>query len=122
MFTAINKHEWFSHLQTYYSLAQNKTQATKPIETIRNDFGTELRSKKCDDWLLSEGITYEPSAPYSQEQNGVSERTGRTILDMTRSAIIGGDIPDYLWPEIALAMVHVKNIRPTSALSVLRKG
>lgn len=41
---------------------------------------------------------------------------GRTIMDMTRATIIGGNIPDDLWPEIVLAMVHVKNFRPTSTL------
>lgn len=52
-----------------------------------------------------------------QEQNDVSERTGKTILEMTRNAVIKENIPDYLWPEVTLAMVHVKNVRPTLALS-----
>ena len=38
-------------------------------------------------------------------------------MDMTRCTIIKGGIPDYLWTEIVLAMVHVKNIRPINALS-----
>lgn len=116
VYTAKLKSEWLSHLQTYYSLAQNKTQKSKPIARLRTDFGSELRSTKVDEWMLKEGITFEPSAPYSQEQNGVSERMGRTIMDMTRCTIIGGDIPDDLWPEIVLAMVDVKNLRPTNAL------
>lgn len=116
VYTAKRKNEWMSHLQTYYSLVQNKTQKSKPIERIRTDFGTELRSGKVDSWMLNEGITFEPSASHSQEQNGVSERMGRTILDMTRCTIIEGDIPDDLWPEIVLAMVEVKNLRPTNAL------
>ena len=67
--------------------------------------------------MLNEGITFEPSCPHLQEQNGVSEHVGRTIMDMTRSTIIGDNIPDKLWPEIALAMVHVKNLKPTSTLA-----
>ena len=117
VYTAVHKHEWFSHLQTYYSLAQNKSQKSKPIAKIRTDYGAELRSGISDKWMLKEGITFEPSCPHSQEQNGVSERMGRTIMDMVRSTIIGGSIPDDLWPEIVLAMVHVKNIRPTSSLT-----
>lgn len=117
VYTAIHKHEWFDHLQSYYSLAQNKSQKAKPIAMIRTDYGAELRSKASDKWMMQEGITFEPSCPHSQEQNGVSERMGRTIMDMARSTIIGGNIPDDLWPEIVLAMVHVKNIRPTSSLN-----
>ena len=117
VYTGIKKSEWFDHLSTYYSLAQNKTGKSKPMSVFRIDYGTELRSLKSDDWFLNEGITFEPSAPHSQEQNGVSERTGKTIMGMTRCTIIEGGIPDYLWTEVVLAMVHTKNVRPTNALS-----
>lgn len=66
--------------------------------------------------MSKEGIIFEPSAPYSQEQNGVSKRVGRTIMDMARATILDGNIDDDLWPEIILAMTYVKNVRPTSSL------
>lgn len=34
-------------------------------------------------------------------------------MDMTRATIIGGNILDELWPEIALVMVHVRKLRPS---------
>lgn len=64
--------------------------------------------------MEKDGITFEPSAPYSQEQNGVSERMGRMIMDMTRATILEGNIDDDFWPELALAMTYVKNSRPTT--------
>lgn len=67
--------------------------------------------------MQREGITFEPSAPYSQEQNGVSERMGRTLMDMTRATILEGNIDDELWPELVLAMTYIKNSRPTRALA-----
>lgn len=39
-----------------------------------------------------------------------------TIMKITRSTIIRKNTPDSLWPEIALAIVHVKNLRPTCKL------
>ena len=81
---------------SYYGLAQNKINKNKSIDRIRTDLGTELRSSKADEWMLKEGITFEPAAPYSQEENGVSERVDRTIMDMIRCAIIEGNIPDFL--------------------------
>ena len=66
--------------------------------------------------MSKEGIIFEPSAPYSQEQNGVSERVGQTIMDMARATILDRTIDDDLWPEIILAMTYVKNVRPTSSL------
>lgn len=52
---------------------------------------------------------FEPSAPYSQEQNGVFEKIGRTIMDMTRATILEGNIDNNLWPELVLAMTYIKN-------------
>lgn len=54
-----------------------------------------------------------------QEQNGVSERLGRTLMDMARALIIEGEIDDTFWPEVILAMTYIKNIRPTTALKGL---
>ena len=116
VYTGHKKSEWFDHLLTYNNMAQNKSGKAKPISIFRTDFGTELRSHKSDNWFLQQGIIYEPSATYSQEENGVAERMGRTIMDMTRCTVIGGGIPDYLWTEVVLAMVHTKNVRPTNAL------
>ena len=88
--------EWLSHLKTQYSRLQTLTGLQRPVERIRTDFATELRSKLSDKWMLQHGITYEPSAPYSQEQNGVAERAGRTIMDSTRATMLDGDIRDDL--------------------------
>lgn len=67
--------------------------------------------------MQRERITFEPSAPYSQKQNGVSERMGRAIMDMTRATILEGNIDDELWPKLVLAMIYNKNNRPTRALA-----
>ena len=94
VYTATHKHKWFDHLQTFYSLAQNATQKSKPVSMICTDFGTELQSTASDKRILKKSIAFEPSCPNSQEQNGISKRTGRTIMDMARFTIIGDNIPD----------------------------
>lgn len=38
------------------------------------------------------------------------------IMDMTRATIIEKNINNNLWPEVVLAMTHVKNIQLTRAL------
>lgn len=104
-------------MKTYYNHTQNRSQKSKLIEKIRGDFGTEFRNIKIDKWLLAKRIDFEPSVLYFQEENSVFERIGRTIMYIARSVIIGGNIPDKLWPKIVLIMVHVKNLRPTLTLS-----
>ncbi len=70
--------------------------------------------------MEKESIIFKPSAPDSQEQNDVSERMGKTIIDITRAIILEGNIDDDLWPELVLAMTYVKNTWSTKALQNLR--
>ena len=66
--------------------------------------------------MLAKSITFEPSAPYSQQENGIAERKGRTLMECVRCTIIGGGIPDKLWPKILLAITHISNLLLTSSL------
>lgn len=118
-YTGTKKSDWLKCLKTYHSLCRTRSKETHPIERLRSDYGSELQSHKADEWMQKEVFTFEPSAPYSQEQNGVSERTERTIMDMTRATILEGNIDDDLWPDLILAMTYIKNNRPTKALQNL---
>lgn len=40
-------------------------------------------------------------------------------MDMTWAMIVKGNIEDYFWSEIILAMTHIKNLRFTSMLQGL---
>ena len=66
----------------FHSLAKTRTKSERPTERICSDYGSELKSKKVQQWLSVESIILEPSAPYSKEENGVSERLGRTLIEM----------------------------------------
>lgn len=113
------KSDWLKCLKTYHSLCRTRSKEEHPIERLQSDYGSELQSHKADEWIQKEGITFEPSAPYSQEQNGVSERMGRTIMDITRAKILEGNIDDDLWPELIINTTYIKNCRPTRALNNL---
>lgn len=97
-YTGNKKSDWFRCLRSFHNLAKTRSKEARPIERLRSDCGSELQSKRVDRWLAKEGIILEPSAPYSQEQNGVSERLGRTIMEITRACILEGNIDDDLWP------------------------
>lgn len=115
-YNAKRKSEWLKSLKEFHNLVRTRSGLDRPIQRLRSDYWSELQSREVDKWLTEQGITFEPSAPYSQEENGVSERTGRTIMDIVQTTILEGGIDDTLWPEIVLAMTHVKNLRPTRAL------
>lgn len=66
--------------------------------------------------MQKKDIIFEPSTPYFQEQNGVSDRIEKTIMDMTRIIILEDNIDDNLWPELMLVTTHIKNNWPTRAI------
>ncbi|GAU41840.1 hypothetical protein TSUD_177510 [Trifolium subterraneum] len=50
---------------------------------------------------------------YTPQQNGVSERKNRTILDMVRSLISARNVPKRFWPGAVNWATYVKNRSPT---------
>ena len=118
-YTGTKKSDWLNCLKTFHSLAKTRTKSKRPIKRICLDYNSELQSKKVQQWLSAEGIILEPSAPYSQEENGVSKRLGRTLIEMARALIIKGGIDESFWPEVILAMTYIKNIRLTKAFQGL---
>lgn len=90
------KSDWLKCLKIHHSLCRTKSKDEHLIKRLRSNYGSELQSHKANEWMQKEGITFEPSVPYSQEQNGVSERAGRTIMDMTKATILEGNINNDL--------------------------
>lgn len=115
-YTEVKKSDWFKCPKAFYNLCKTSSGLKRPVQRLRSDYGSELQSKRVEEWLEKEGIVFEPSTPYSQEQNGVSEQVGQTIMDMARATILEGNLSDDLWPEVIPAMTYIKNLRPTKAL------
>jgi GAG-pre-integrase domain len=82
------------------------------IKRFRSDGGGEYE-KGFEAYLKQCGIKKEIAAPYSADQNGVSERANRTIVERAKAIMAGMDIPKYLWFEVAKSVVHLKNRSPT---------
>jgi len=68
------------------------------------------------EYLASEGITYEPSAPYTQHQNGISKRMIRTIMERARTILPESQLNDSFWAEAVNTSVYLHNRSPTRAL------
>lgn len=67
-------------------------------------------------WVAAEGFTVENSAPYTPEQNGAAERSGRTLTQRSRALRAASNLPQHLWPEIFMAAAWLINRSPTRTL------
>ena len=72
----------------------------------------ELSQPVFEDYFHQLFIRIEPSAPYTQAQNGGAERSGGVIKDKIRSMRAGAKLPAELWPEISKAAVYLYNRTP----------
>lgn len=80
---------------------------------MRTDRGGEYCSKEFEVFCDEQGIRRQLTASYTPQQNGVSERKNRTILNMVRSLLVKGGVPKSFWPETVLWSIHVLNRCPT---------
>ena len=90
-----NKSEVFQKFKDYTTLMENMSgeQIKKlnirnlSVKTVRTDNGGEYTSLEFQRFCAEKGIAREFTNPHTPEQNGVSERLNRTIIEAVRSMI-----------------------------------
>ncbi|GKB45343.1 retrotransposon protein, putative, ty1-copia subclass [Tanacetum coccineum] len=96
MFIYLNiKHEVFETFKVFK--AEVELQLGKKIKALRSDRGGEYLSQEFKDYLSENGIVQNLTSPYTPQQNGVSERRNRTLLDMVRSMFNLTTLPLSFW-------------------------
>jgi hypothetical protein len=72
--------------------------------------------------LGENGITYEPSPPYTQYKNGVADIIIRTLNTKARSMMQDANMPIRFWPEAVRTASYLHRRSPTSSLSGLNRS
>ena len=60
---------------------------------LRTDNGGEYTSKEFNVFCQEAGIVHQLIAPYLPQQNGVSERKNRTVMEMARCMLLEKKLP-----------------------------
>ncbi|CAA7031803.1 unnamed protein product [Microthlaspi erraticum] len=63
------------------------------LKRIRSDHGGEFQNEVMTKFCNDQGIAHQFSAPRTPQMNGVVERKNRTLQEMARAMIHGGNIP-----------------------------
>ncbi|GJR62688.1 retrotransposon protein, putative, ty1-copia subclass [Tanacetum coccineum] len=99
-----HKHEVFETFKVFQKEVEN--QLGKTIKSLRSDRGGEYMSQEFLDHLKEHGIIAHRTPPYTPQNNGVSERRNRTLLDMVRSMMSQTTLPKSFWDYCALRLCH----------------
>lgn len=81
-----------------------------------HDNAKEYSVSKVRTFLRENGTAVEMTAPASSEENGISERVHRSIIDKARCMLFEAGMPANMWAEAARHATDVYNMTPHSAL------
>ena len=90
-------------------------QIGKSIKRLRTDEGREYE-KWMRAHLKGSGIIHETTASYNPNQNEITERTNRMIMERVKAIIAEAKLDKRLWMEIADIIMYLKNHSPTNAV------
>ncbi|KAG8480134.1 hypothetical protein CXB51_024924 [Gossypium anomalum] len=96
--------------------AAAKAETGYKLKTIRTDNGTEYTSVQFQALCNKAGVKHQLTNVYTPQQNGVSERKNRILLDMARCLLFEKKLPKNLWAEAVNTAVYLQNRLPTKAL------
>lgn len=100
----------------FKAFAENKT--GKKIKTLRTDNGKEYTNHTLERLLKREGIQHQLTNPHTPEQNGLSERNNRTIIEKVRCMLFDAGLAKCYWAEAAAYAVYLLNRSPASGVGV----
>ena len=104
------KGQAFDTFQKFIRRAER--QSGKKLKHLRTDFGGEFANQAFEEYTAKEGIKWEPSAPYTPEQNGKAERLNYTLMSPVRSILSAMHLPKTLWDELIKTVAYLKNRSP----------
>ena len=90
-----HKSETFEKFKEFKAKVENHR--GKSIKSLRYDRGGEYLLGEFRQFLEDHGITSHMSAPGQPQQNGVTERRNRTLLDIVRSMMSYESLPSNFW-------------------------
>ena len=108
------KSETEVHVQNYVTRSELET--GESLLFYRSDGGGEYESTKLATFFKAKGIHHEKTNADTPQENGISERMNRTLVEMARSMLHGANLPFSYWGDAILYAAYIINRLPTRAL------
>ena len=87
------------------------------VRRLHSDQGGDFKSYSLEEEFCQwKGIVHTFTDRAQHESNGLVERKIGQLNESSHAALLAGDLPAYLWPELYMAMCHTQKIVPSSAL------
>nr|GEY92834.1 putative ribonuclease H-like domain-containing protein [Tanacetum cinerariifolium] len=107
VFFLATKDETSSILKTFVTGLEN--QLSLRVKVIRSDNGTEFKNFDLNQFCEIKGIKREFSVPRTPQQNGITERKNRTLIEAARTMLADSLLPIPFWAEAVNIACYVQN-------------
>ncbi|KAH0773730.1 hypothetical protein KY290_010867 [Solanum tuberosum] len=108
------KFEFFEVFLKFQQMVER--QFSKPIKIFQCDGGGEFIQTEFVKHLENYAIIRQISCPHTPEQNGVSERKHRHIVETSLKLLFHAKLPQFLWVEAFLTIAFLINRMPSLVL------
>ena len=88
----------------------------KRLKTLQMDNGGEFTSSEFEEFLSKDGVQHELTIPKCPQQNGITERLNRTLMETVRCMLSWSGLPQCFWAEALNTAVYLRNRCPTKSL------
>ena len=88
----------------------------KQRKFLRSDQGGEYKKDKLIRYCKNHGILQQFTVPHTPQQNGVTERKNRTLVECAISMLKGKNLSNCIWAEAVSTAVYLKYRSPTRSL------
>jgi len=109
-----SKAQTFGVFKRFKAMVENESGCK--LKMLRSDNGKEYTSNKFNDFCEEMGIKHQLTVSYTPQQNGVSERKNRTVMEMARCLMAEKKLPKNFWAEAVYTAVYLLNMLPTRAV------
>ena len=107
------KSEQAHHFEQF--CAEIKRQTGVNVQTVRDDKGGEYIASRYINYLKSEGIRHQTTAPDTPQQNGVAERFNRTASEAITAMLADSKLPVRFWHEALQCFLEAHVRLPSKA-------
>ncbi|KAI5337111.1 hypothetical protein L3X38_016380 [Prunus dulcis] len=114
VFLLKNKHDVASILPEFCTMVS--TQFHAQVKIFRIDNGGEYVNNTLASFFRAQGIIHQTTTSFTPQQNGVSERKNRQLLEVARSLMLDMSVPHHILGHVVLSAAYLINRTPNRIL------
>ena len=92
------------------------TQFKTKIQVLKTDNAKEYLKNSLGAYLISQGIVHIDSCVDTPQQNGVTKRKNKHLLEVARCLMSSSNVPKFYWGEAILTAAYLINRMPSRVL------